>query len=71
MEAYMLDINPEKHLEAIKSSSKTAMHEVYASHMLSDSTFLLAGGHDKVVFAKMLRAQHAQCGSMRQGSLVV
>jgi hypothetical protein len=62
MEAYMLDINPEleKHLEAIKSSSNTAMHELfYASHMLSGSTFVPAGGHDKVVFAKMLRARHA------------
>jgi hypothetical protein len=35
----------------------------YASHMLSGSTLVPAGGHEKVVFAKMLRARHAQCGS--------
>eukprot|EP00972_Heterocapsa_arctica_P051773 7615928-Heterocapsa_arctica.AAC.1 len=64
MEAYMLDINPEleKHLKAIKSSSNTAMRELfYASHMLSDSTLVPAGGREKVVFANMLRARHAQC----------
>jgi hypothetical protein len=66
MQAYMLDINPEleKHLEAIKSSSNTAMRELfYASHMLTDNTLIPDAGREKVVFAKMLRARYAQCGS--------
>ena len=66
MEAYMLDINPEieKLLDAIKSSSKTAIRELfYASHMVSGSTLIPPAAHEKVVFAKVLRERHVQCGS--------
>jgi hypothetical protein len=66
MEAYMLDINPnlESHLDDIKNSSKTAIRELfYASHMVSGSTLIPAVSHEKVIFTKMLRARHAQCGS--------
>jgi len=66
MEAYMLDVSPdlEKHMDAIKNSSKTAIRELfYATHMVSGSTLIPASAHEKVVFAKMLRLRHEQCGS--------